>query len=671
MLSRLVACVTTWPQERINSLLIQDMALCQAWYDAWENRPSRDVPDLCIPDRVAAWEKGEERRAEDTMGRRHQPLLRALLGVLAEERCQELNGDELAFLCAVCDIIDRKPKAEAYARLRELLAPHRRALAERRRQCPPAPKLASLAERVHYATEEDIRRAPMRETRLLAGIELPCRGPVMTCSGDLRILGDVPENCTVVVEGGACCYVQGYVLGRVLSKTHCEVQHNVSGIVIVLNGDIRAKSVINNALVVAKMGSVYCRTAQGPKLIFAGKRITIAEGTMLGHFVTRSMEVANDVRGGRIQISEQLQAPRFRHLGGNMLGIVLRRELNCQDFGEITGAELNRLLSQAYRLRRILYNFETMAEMARRDVEHKAQSALMYLFGGTETHKKLEEIVGLQRRYGMLTRIMENLRDVIESAQENAACFGGKEAAQSLPEPVIPMIDEDEPLDQDLAEEQENARKLQQHLENLQLDTHQANVIIQQAQEEYRRLYDEREALQNVIAIKEKEMQATDQYEKFFAMNAKGVSKLELLQRILPTIKQQSSASPLAKRLGGGLIAMALASIERQQRNIQEYETQVKERRRDFRSVSDRLGKDFQIRVLEKAENSAPAKAIGRFEKGVHIYMDNYAEPDSELPEGCLIVTPESDEICTYTRPTEGALFHLHSSSEEPSPRRN
>jgi hypothetical protein len=667
VIDRLAEYVASLPQDHANAMLPQDMALCRIWYDALA--PDSPARETCaaLPERVDVWRSGVQRPDEATEGRRHQPLLRALTDRLQKERGHDLHEEEAAFLLAVCRLLQDSAAGGLYGRLLDLLSPHVHVLENRGAAHPLTAGLPHLSGIMHYATEEDLRGAPFRETRLLAGIEMPARGPVLSSPANLRILGDVPDNCTVVVEGECSCFVDGYVLGRVLSKYDCEVRGNIAGVTIVLYGDVRARAIINNARVVAKMNAVYCRNAQGPKLIFAGREINITEGTMLGLFITRVMNVNDDVRGGQIQVSEQVEAGYFRHLGPQQLGIVLRRELCCEDFGEVTGQELNRLLSEAYRLRRLAHNLRTMAEIADREAEHLAQSTLMYLFGGGETHKKLEEISSARRRFNTVARLISSLEGIIEGAQDGlmrtTVTFDG---SAELPDLRLEAEVTGGPVDQDLQQENEEAKALEKRLCNRKLNPYQTRQLLSEAREKLSHLQEEQARIQKEIGQKEKEMHALPQYEKLLAKSGKSATKLELLQKLLPGLRDQPEKSPIISRLNSGFVTMTLRSIERQTRFARKNRARSEKHRKDFRSISERLGRDFQIRVLENPEDeSQSARARGRFEAGVRIYMDMFVENNGGTADESVIITHAEDKMTTYIRTREGRGYHMR--EEQPA----
>lgn len=659
MLERLAEYVEKLPEDKIGDLLIQDIALCQAWSAAGAIYPGEKARAQVLAKQAAAWQRRVHPPDEKTDGRRHQWLLRGMIEKLSTEPREPLDSDEASFLRAVQALLKGMAHGKQFDRLRELLAPHADSIERRAAERRSAPGLPLISRRIQYATSADIEAAPQRETRLLAGIELPCRGPVLTCPCHLRVLGDVPDRCTVVVEGEGACSVDGYILGRVLVKQGCEVRGNIAGVAIVLYGDIRARGIINNGYAVAKMGSVLCRSAQGPRLVFAGREITIAESAMLGRYISRVVNVGREICGGQVHVSERAQAPWFRHLGPNDLRIVLRRELCCEDYGEVTGEELNRLLSDAYRLRSLAHNLDIMADLSRREAEHTAQSTLMFLFGGSETHKKLVDIAAAHRRLDAVARLTNNLRAVLESTQD-----GLMRKLELIPVPDHDVMDMDRErmVDRELARESEDAASARPVTAARRINPVQAARIVADVGKKLQHLTKERASIEKTIAKREKEMQSLEQYETLLKSSGKATTKLELLVSILPTLRKQPESSPIAARLKSPFVEMALRNIDRRLRNGNEYREQSVTYRRGFLSVSERLGREFQIRMLENPGTDDDASRVtGRFERGIKIYMDMYADNELELPPNSLIRTPSGNEPRTYVRMSHAARFHVHS----------
>ncbi|MBI2424305.1 MAG: hypothetical protein HYV27_15850 [Candidatus Hydrogenedentes bacterium] len=649
MIANLIAFVERKKLDELSNLTLQDAALCRAWANAHADLPGKHPLVEKLNSAVSQWTANYVTGETATAGQRSQLMLRTLIDDLKQDSHQNISIGEVAFAHAVHILLQDGGVRERSPRVAELLEPEAEILRKRLETDRTPLDFTDLESRQLYITSREISAAPVMETRLLAGIELPSRGPLIKVASHVRVLDDVPENCTLVVEGLHHCAVDGYVMGRVLSKLHCDVMANISGVVVVLQGDIRVRSIINNAKVISKMGSVRCQSAQGPKLIFAGKSIHVQEGAMLGTLVTRVLTVGGEVKGGHLQVADQCAASHFRHLGQSALTVSLRRELCCEDYGEITGNELKRLLSKAFRLRRIAHNYQLLASTTRNEVEHGAQAVLMYLFGGSDTHKKLEDYLQTQRRLGIVTRILDNMSLAMEGAQDSLSHKGDFEK-DDIQDPALNTLSDEDQVDEDLRREHEEVDALRKSMDSAAMDYRQTGLLLDQARGKHRKLTEERDALQALLKQKEKNIQSLENYEKVLAASAAGTdSKIKVLLKILPAIRKQPENSPLAMSLRSPFIAMTMGIIERKLKHIKEYEARRASCLDDFRALADRLGKDFQVQVLERPEESGAARVTGIFEKGIRIAVVDSPGGALTPEESCFLT--EGDELPhTYYR---------------------
>ena len=215
MLERLVEYVAEASEENISELLAQDMAIFQTWLEASGDDSATQERFKAAPQNIARWQQSNIPSNQETEGRRHQILTRILVDTLEADSHQELHRDENAHLSSRYKILQGVHNADQHTRNIEILEPHFHILEKRRNAAQPVAHLPRIAKSIQYATEKDISGAPVRDTRLLAGIELPCRGPVMYYSTNLQIIGDVPENSTVVLKDEGLCCVDGYLMGRI------------------------------------------------------------------------------------------------------------------------------------------------------------------------------------------------------------------------------------------------------------------------------------------------------------------------------------------------------------------------------------------------------------------------------------------------------------------------
>ncbi|MBI1320303.1 MAG: hypothetical protein GC168_15355 [Candidatus Hydrogenedens sp.] len=639
--------------EQRAGLLLQDMALCRLWHEAGQHGQLVEGFDQ-IPRILSRWRSEVQPRQDATQGRRHELLLRELIGVLLDDGADALEDEEAGLLHAA-RAIALEGGGDCYTRLLELTQPHADALEARSHRPPPG--LPLLSERYTVLIGEELRRLPSKATRFLAGIEIHANGPVRKAATNTRVIGDIPDNCTLVVEGEHACSIDGYVLGRVLARRDCEVRGNIAGVVVVVEGNIRARGIINNAFVVTKLGAIACENAQGPKLMFAGRSIDVRANAMLGTYITRTFKAAKEVRGAMVQVSDRAESEYFRSLGNSDTTIVLRRELSCEDYGEMTGGDLRKLLSSAYRLRRLLHNYEHLAVQARREAEHSAQAMLMFLFGGGESKRALDELVAARKRMDVLERVRCNVLSLLDGVQEGLAVsmLGDEEADSDLP-----MLDvDDEASAEELRAENEKLARLRQSMLGGRMTRRQTEELLEQARAKLAELRAETERLAGIAAAKEREIQGSAQYQKLFAAS-KEATKLQVLQRVLPALRKQPEDSPGGKRLRTPFTVRGLRTIERRLLQARQLEEHVDSYRRDFRAVTERLGKEFQIQVLENPDDENRSTYVnGRFEEGIRIYLDVLPEEPAKVSPDAVIITPEDDGgIRMYLRAKDGTRFH-------------
>ncbi len=653
MLKRLIDFVSSDTSRPPFQFTLQDISLCQLWYES-QVRQQIDTPITpLVRQRIEAWKQSSETPDVSSAGRRHQRLLRVTLARL-ENTPKGLVADEVAFLHAALTLAETAQNASQQTRFLSRIRPHQDTLLKLLALGAPSSDLHHLEMHIVYASAADILGAETTSVRILAGIEVPSRGPVFKARNHLRILGDVPENCTVVVENEGSCSVDGYVLGRILTKSDCEIRHNISGVAIVLHGDVRARSIINNAFVVSKMGSVFCRNAQGPKLVFAGRSIEVAESTMLGKYITRDMNIGDEARGSHIEIAGEAQARQFRNLGMSNINIVLRRELSCDDFGEISSDGLKKLLSQAYALRRNAHNFKNMSEAAQREADHTAQSVLMYIFGGGEVQKRLQGFLHAQRRHTLATNVVTNLENILERAQDRlySRCLSD-EAESNF------NSHEDMEQDSELMAAREEAEKFNTSLSSSTLNTMQQSLLLEQVRQKLSDMRGMQREAEEQLREQERSLQHLEKYEQVLAGAGANATKIDVLNRILPAMNKQAPESAMGKRLRSGFVVRALRTVDRAGRHATEFGQKADQYLSDFRAVSERLGKDYQVRVLENPESEeVSARVSGIFDDGIRIYMDVYTENIGDIPKDAVIITERDDGVRTYIRPKAGGRFH-------------
>lgn len=655
MFDLFVEYVSKAKPDELRALSVEDIAICVAWYQSMGHDSEKRALCQGLEEAADFWVREWEPPNHESEGARQQPLLRALLDEVLGGQLVDLRRDALDFLCIVDDLARRARRSDRLVRPLKVLDPHLDALQRRRVRLAPVVGLPDLSQRMHITAGEEIERARPREVRTLGGIELPCRGPVLTWRGDIKVIDFVPANCTLVVEQGAC-YVNGFVIGRVLAAKHCEVRENISGVVIVSQGDVRVRNIINNALVVAKSGRVRCRCAHAPKLVFGGKSIWVAESAVRGSYIASRMETGQEIVDAEVQVTESLTAERFS-CAKRGTSIVLRKDLYCEDYGEEIKPEARKLIGRRVALRRQIVNLNRMAEFAEQENEHSATSALMFVCGGEKTKRLLEDLQSAQRRLAFLERIIAGLgvvRDSVETGGTADDVSRQRDAvAVSLPmedlEEEMKSLEAGGELDSDLASEGKEMLALGKGIEKRAPNAKVIGSVLSRLIGKESVWCAERDRLMATIREKDDELRAVvgslDILDK-----SESASRVQVLSQLLTLSKQRAAGDELVGRVQSSLVRMLLRAIGVRVERARRYRSAIEQVRGELREIGGQLNREWQI-ALQDDDAPVRATVVGQFDQGVRFYVDRLIAQDDGPPPPPVVTTPDSGgRVLTYVR---------------------
>ena len=226
MFERLLEYANALEDDGHTGLFLQDVALCGAWYESYDGNATILRPYNRLPRLIEAWTAHITAQQLNTEGRRHQWLLRDEIDALQDGRLPHMERDELDFIAAVFAIGRRVADPQVFRRVLELLHPFVEDLRTRRETLALLPGMPNVSKMNNVINSADIKRARSRQVGSVAGIAMPGRGPILGARGHVKVLDDVPDNCTLVVENGSCS-VEGFVFGRVAVHHDCDVRENI------------------------------------------------------------------------------------------------------------------------------------------------------------------------------------------------------------------------------------------------------------------------------------------------------------------------------------------------------------------------------------------------------------------------------------------------------------
>lgn len=667
MLERLIEYVNQAPPEAISQVTIQDISVCAGWYRSHAGNPLKLADAARIPHAVELWLKTVHVEPVQSPGQRRQWLLREIIDELEQGRTDQLKWDQVEVLCEVYELGGRAVARDKFNRVRGLIEPHFPALQALRTSGPVSPGLPAVSARYHVVTASDISAARPREIKLFAGIRLQARGPLMVHEhGHVKVLDNVPENVTLVLEDGSVS-VDGFVMGRIAASHHCEVRDTVSGTVVVRQGNVCARGLVVKSYVVSKWGSVFCRQAEGPEFVYAGKEIRVDGSVTMGKFIAPRIHIEGDAFGGVFHASQRISARRFRRSDTRNLSIVLRTEISCQDYGEDPGPDGHRMLAKAARIRRQLAILQSNIEAAEAEAEHAARSGIVFVLGGEKAYPVAERLQRAEHRLSLIHRVIAATQTLIGIAEERldriiryeGRMLGDEDDADrestanaEREQEDIARVEAEGPSERDISDALQDIATYRERLFAPTADRKRVASILTQLRERFRAWQREADEINAAIARYQDEVQAIQDAILKTQNDGGPLLAVRFLRQVVAAIRDrgQASGSPQMLRLQSGFMRVALRTINnRVERREKELESAALQRQA-LREIARTLRKEYQIIIAEDASLKAPPRVSGSFDSGVKIFADLYLLDDPAPPHGAVVETVGGDVERTYLR---------------------
>jgi hypothetical protein len=648
---------------------LESIALCQMALDEHTQKKKGKDNFKNVPSVINSWLKEAVTRSQQGVNRRTQPLIRSLLAELQTKGMRHLQGDEIRLLLAACDLAERSAAPAKFRRMTGILSGYYKDLVKQSAEAGTTGLMEGIERRVHLVTTRDLIHAPPKEVKKFAGLNIEGRGPVYRATHGTKVIGSVPENCTLVVEKGSCT-VEGFVLGKVAAVDNCDVQENIAGVVVVRKGHISARNVIDHAQVISKTGSVYVRKIMNAELVFAGQAIEIKEDSIMGSLTSRRISVKGELYGGLCHVVETARASCFRNSENRPLTIALARTLSCEDYGEELGPKSKRHIAKATRLKRLIQEYEEAHNNLEREAQEAAETALYFVTGQKEYDAKIESLEKAQRRLTSLNRTVLGIHLLSQRAEENLYRVPGKDAGekQSLDHisTLISKKDDDESATPGSSERM--AATLGKALQDLagpesasaqsRPEKLRAKQVLEETRHSLRTWIKERQKLAQAIAVLRKDL-AAKTHDREIALDIDSdLTSMEKLEMLLTRAEAKDVDENLATRLRAPLATVMFRSVRARLSRASLYEEKAEKLKKELETLADRLRTEFQIDVQGgSGKNDHDTRITGRFENGVRLVVGTYLVDADDPPEGSRIYTDDSEgQIQTYVRREEGIV---------------
>lgn len=646
------------PREELKNFFTEEFAAALAFCQIGLAEDKRGP----LQQRAQEWASIVQPPERPTEGSRQQPLLRQMIEELQQGHVDKLHEDERTFLRAAFKLMNSAMDRAQFKRPLELLAPFAEDMGVQRDSEHPADSLANLRRRVAMVTEADIKQAPTMEIRKFAGVDVAFRGKVLRHRGSLKVVGSVPDSCAVVVEEGSC-YVNGFVQGKIAVTGNCEVRETIAGMVVSSQRAVRARGLINPAIVIAKTGRVSCSMAQAPKLVYAGSQIRVADSAVQGCYYAPRIRVEQSTEGGEWHISGAMRCGLFRHTESRPLKLVLRRSLSCLDYGEAVPTAGRVLMSSCARLSTHCEYLDQTLQAQRDDSDLLAENILTFLSCGEQVQELVGQMEAIKGRILILDRIIFGSTLIKRFASERAQPAGG---SSSETEGDTELDNSLRDLDADLrsmVKNEEGSQELQHSWDNMmaQFNTigHHASPtkvarIMESIQRSLLTWSKLRAGMIEELGILRQKLTGATGNVALVQRARDSKNAIGVLHQVLKAALSKPPDSSLGLRARSPAVTHMVRSLQQKTERVRYYEHELDRERQRIGDLAKQLDQEFHIPLPGQEEW---IRVAAQFEGGGTIAYNGHRQAvDEDLLEHVQRIEHSGGKTVTYSCNREGDI---------------
>lgn len=653
MYGALIEYVKSVKLEDIHMIDLEEIALLEALRASYPPNSPEAMEFAFVPGLLQRWLRLDFEALTPAFYMRMQPLLRSVLTALISDGAESLPPSHVQYLIAVSTILERVRGTEKNNRLLKLFREHNETLQDilSGNEVGGLPDLHSS---LRLTNANEILNSPRRKTTTFGGIDLPLTGPMMSHTGDIKVLDSVPDDTMLTVEGGSC-YVSGFVMGHVSTTDRCEVRENISGTVIAGKGSIKARNVLNKAYVISKWSDVIIENAEDPDLIFAGGTLHIHGNAISGNYVAPIIKVEGSVAGGELSFSESCIAAKFLSPPNRKLILEFQNKISCDVYGGLVDPAAGRALASINRTKNRHEHITKMVKALHTECEHFASNGIMYLLGGDIFQAQIEEIARKQRRIAFLERIINGIDGLARTARmrliqqqqrtrggtENT---GGKEGLEEVNDDLAQMKANAD-LDSDLATEGHELSQLTSSITGR--DPIESSAIVTLDRKKLKWIAERIVVSRDVTAL-EKLIERSLAHDDLNNPTADAMSKVQLFTHLMRRTKERSSTDPILRRSRSNFVQIVAWSIEQRKHRMMTYGRQLKRLSEEHAQLCENLKSTYNLEPPTEQDDESSPFAAGIFDRNVLLCTDKYLTDSPQTEHDGLHFTTLSSAPRAY-----------------------
>lgn len=682
-MEQIVAHISRLDGEALAHAFLEDMALCAAWLESQQKNPLELAKYPNINAQLDAWVSCADPvwAHEHTAGSRQQPLLRIYVNELIRGKISQMGRDELDFLYFAWVLSERSEKEGLFERSLECLRPFVHQLEKLRASTSLCPGLPQLSAAVAHFSIEDLKQAEARDVKLFGGIDAPVRGPVLMYTGDAKIIGDIPEDCAVVIEEGSC-YVRGDVHGKLATTRNAEILGAVSGVVITRRGHIRAGKALHPARIISKEGGVNLLWAESPKLVFAANELHIARGAIGGRYRAHEIAFEGPIQGGEVQVSGKCTGSHFEATDERPLAIVLRRSLSCKDYGEVMMHESTRLLTAAMHVRQRIHHLRGLMDLTDREADEYAGNVIRFILGSeSQVAQRTQNLQQVQRSIAYIDRLeitldalVKAIEDQLDLDSENNDAASSDSARVDMRimvedlESDLGMLVAEGPVPREVLDYREVVTRAAKETQRAFVTEHQIIFALQSLLKLRDTLMDKREELES-LQLPENEIHLDGSDHAAVLEKAKqNRARIEVLARLLAMAHRGNGNDQFRRLCSDRYVKLMQRNIEHRKARVIEFATQVRKLENDITAIRTKLWREYRVslprHVVENMPDLRPT-VTGSFSNNVRVLAWPHLLESKISEPGAAFLSVDTEGAVLAMERTEDAV--IRPAGQDPS----
>jgi len=262
-----------------------------------------------------------------------------------------------------------------------------------------------------------------KTVKTLNGVHVDLTVAVFEHEGDLLLEGEIPEDTLLVVKKGTVT-IKGFVGGNIVAEKDVVVEENLGGgLIMSIRGNVSIKRVLSGSRIISFRGDVSCESAESPACMFAWNKISMSGDLLGGRLLAGEVEIDGTVAGAEVHFARPSRIKAMNKIDRSDTSIFFRRQINCEEYERDMTADEAKLLRGMGRHSYSTSIMDSMLKYAQRNIRDSRSTYLYMLLCSNLDPQAMSAVRGLQAQANLLEEIM-GIIDLMSSYMMRASRSG-------------------------------------------------------------------------------------------------------------------------------------------------------------------------------------------------------------------------------------------------------